>query len=346
MIELPGLTREETRAWCKEQGLPAFRGDQIYKAVIQGMNFEEMTTISQNLRASLKEQAVAQPVAIRSRYQSSMDDTVKYLFAMKDGNCVEGVLMHYHYGYSLCISTQVGCRMGCAFCASTLEGCVRNLTAAELIGEVICVNRDLGKKGRVGHIVLMGAGEPLDNFEEVTRFLRLVRLEEGVGVGLRNVSLSTCGLVEKMRELADLDLPVTLSVSLHAPNDTIRKSIMPVAKRYAMEDVLAACRYYVQKTGRRVIFEYALIGGVNASEAHAEELAEKLRGLQCHVNLIPLNEVPERNLQGVNEATVQRFLRTLERLHISATRRREMGDDIAGACGQLRRKVLTGSSEV
>ena len=192
----------------------------------------------------------------------------------------------------------------------------------------------------------MGAGEPLDNFEEVTRFLRLVRLEEGVGVGLRNVSLSTCGLVEKMRELADLDLPVTLSVSLHAPNDTIRKSIMPVAKRYAMEDVLAACRYYVQKTGRRVIFEYALIGGVNASEAHAEELAEKLRGLQCHVNLIPLNEVPERNLQGVNEATVQRFLRTLERLHISATRRREMGDDIAGACGQLRRKVLTGSSEV
>ena len=346
MIELPGLTREETRAWCKEHGMPAFRGDQVYRAVIQGMDFQEMTTLPQALRLSLQEQAVAQPVSIRSRYQSSVDDTVKYLFAMKDGNCVEGVLMHYHYGYSLCISTQVGCKMGCAFCASTLEGCVRNLTAAEMLGEVICVNRDLGSKGRVGHIVLMGAGEPLDNFEEVTHFLRLVRMEEGVGVGLRNVSLSTCGLVEKMRELADLDLPVTLSVSLHAPNDTIRRRIMPVAKRYAMEDVLAACRYYVQKTGRRVIFEYALIGGVNAQEEHARELAEKLRGLQCHVNLIPLNEVPERNLQGVNEATVQRFLKTLEGLHISATRRREMGDDIAGACGQLRRKVLTGSSEV
>lgn len=346
MIELPGLTREETRAWCKEHGMPAFRGDQVYRAVIQGMDFQEMTTIPQALRLSLQERAVAQPVSIRSRYQSSVDDTVKYLFAMKDGNCVEGVLMHYHYGYSLCISTQVGCKMGCAFCASTLEGCVRNLTAAEMLGEVICVNRDLGSKGRVGHIVLMGAGEPLDNFEEVTHFLRLVRMEEGVGVGLRNVSLSTCGLVEKMRELADLDLPVTLSVSLHAPNDVIRRRIMPVAKRYAMEDVLSACRYYVQKTGRRVIFEYALIGGVNAQEEHARELAEKLRGLQCHVNLIPLNEVPERNLQGVNEATVQRFLKTLEGLHISATRRREMGDDIAGACGQLRRKVLTGSSEV
>ena len=346
MIELPNLTKEELRAWCQENGLPAFRGSQIYTAVIQGLDFQEMTTIPQDLRLRLQTMAVAQPVSIRSRYQSSVDDTVKYLFAMKDGNCVEGVLMHYHYGYSLCISTQVGCRMGCAFCASTLEGCVRNLTAAEMLGEVICVNRDLGAKGRVGHIVLMGAGEPLDNFEEVTHFLRLVRSEDGVGVGLRNVSLSTCGLVEKMREFADLDLPVTLSVSLHAPNDEIRRKIMPVAKRYAMEDVIAACRYYVQKTGRRVIFEYALIGGVNAQEQHAVELAERLRGLQCHVNLIPLNEVPERKLQGVSEATVQRFLRTLEGLHISATRRREMGDDIAGACGQLRRKVLTGGNEL
>ena len=346
MKELSAALPEELAAEMAAISEPSYRAGQIFTWLQKGALFQDMTNLPNGLRDKLKENYIDQPVSILEQIKSRLDDTVKLLYALRDGNCVEGVLMHYHYGYSLCISTQVGCRMGCAFCASTLEGCVRNLTAAEMLGEVICVNRDLGAKGRVGHIVLMGAGEPLDNFEEVTHFLRLVRSEDGVGVGLRNVSLSTCGLVEKMREFADLDLPVTLSVSLHAPNDEIRRKIMPVAKRYAMEDVIAACRYYVQKTGRRVIFEYALIGGVNAQEQHAVELAERLRGLQCHVNLIPLNEVPERNLQGVSEATVQRFLRTLEGLHISATRRREMGDDIAGACGQLRRKVLTGGNEL
>ena len=340
MIALTGLNLEEMREYAVSQGLPAFRGNQICQAIQKGLTFEEMTVLPVSLREQLALHAVAQPVRIMSRYVSQSDDTVKYLFALGDGNCVEGVLMHYHYGYSLCISTQVGCKMGCKFCASTLEGCVRNLSCAEMIGEVICTNRDLGHKGRVGHIVLMGAGEPLDNYDEVIRFLRLVSREESCGVGLRNISLSTCGLVERIRDLADTHLPVTLSLSLHAPNDRIRKTIMPVANRYSMDEVLSACRYYVETTGRRVIFEYALIGGVNDRDEDAKELAGRLRGLQCHMNLIPLNTVKERNLKGVDEQTVQRFLHNLEKLHISVTRRREMGDDIAGACGQLRRKVL------
>ncbi len=340
MRELTGLSLEEMQDFVRELGLPAFRAKQLCQAVQKGMDFEEMSMLPSSLRQSLQEYAVAQPVSVLQVHTSAVDDTVKFLFALRDGNCVEGVLMHYHYGYSLCISTQVGCRMGCRFCASTLEGCVRNLTHGEMIGEVVCANRYLGEKGRVGHIVLMGAGEPLDNFDEVIQFLRLVNREESCGVGLRHISLSTCGLVENMYRLADMDLPVTLSLSLHAPNDAVRRTIMPVANRYSMADVLDACRYYVKKTGRRVIFEYALIGGVNDSESHARELAGRLRGLQCHVNLIPLNEVRERNLKGVSEETVRRFLKTLEDLHISATRRREMGDDIAGACGQLRRQVL------
>ncbi|MBQ9306577.1 MAG: 23S rRNA (adenine(2503)-C(2))-methyltransferase RlmN [Clostridia bacterium] len=340
MTELTGLNLEEMRAFATENGLPAFRGNQLCQAVVRGLDFPEMTALGKADRERLAEIAVAQPVRILERYESTLDDTVKYLFAMRDGNCVEGVLMHYHYGWSLCISTQVGCRMGCRFCASTLEGCVRNLTCGEMIGEVICANRDLGERGRVGHIVLMGAGEPLDNYDEVMRFLRLVSREESCGVGLRHISLSTCGLVEKMRRFAQEGLPVTLSLSLHAPNDEIRKQLMPVAQRYRMEEVLSACRYYVERTGRRVVFEYALVGGVNDSEACARELASRLRGLQCHVNLIPLNTVEERDLRGVSEARVQQFLHTLEKCHISATRRREMGDDIAGACGQLRRRVL------
>lgn len=231
--------------------------------------------------------------------------------------------------------------MGCKFCASTLEGCVRSLTAGEMLGEVLAANRYLDGKDRVHNIVLMGSGEPLDNYDNVCRFLRLLREEDGVNIGLRNVSLSTCGLVPKMYQFAEENLPVTLSVSLHAPNDEIRRQTMPVANAYPMDELLAACRNYIDKTGRRVIFEYALVGGVNCEEKHAIELASRLRGMQCHVNLIPLNAVEERHLKGVNEQTVQRFLHKLEELHISATRRREMGDDIEGACGQLRRKTLT-----
>ncbi len=343
MTELTGMLPEELTAWCAAQGLPAFRGKQMFQWIHQGVDFDGMTNLPLSLREKLKETAVAQPVCILQQRQSKLDDTVKFLFGLRDGNCVEGVLMHYHHGYTLCVSTQVGCRMACAFCASSLEGCVRNLTAGEMLGEILCANRFLAGRDRVHNVVLMGSGEPLDNYDEVTRFLRLLREEKGVNIGLRNVSLSTCGLVPQLLRFAEENLPVTLSVSLHAPNDEIRRTIMPVAKVYAMEELLRACRNYIEKTGRRVVFEYALIGGVNCEERHAVELAGRLRGMQCHVNLIPLNAVEERGLRGVNEATVRRFMETLEGLHISVTRRREMGDDIEGACGQLRRKTLQGA---
>ena len=340
MTELLSLNPAELKDWCVSQGLPAFRAKQLFAWLHKGATFDEMTNLSKDLREKLKATAVDQPVEILMKRESKLDETVKFLFGLRDGNCVEGVLMKYHHGRTLCISTQVGCRMGCTFCASTLDGCVRSLTPGEMLGEITAANRYLDGEERVHNIVLMGSGEPLDNYDNVMKFLRLLREPDGLCISLRSVSLSTCGLVPKMYDLANEDLPVTLSVSLHAPNDEIRRQTMPIAKVYPMDDLLAACRNYIDKTGRRVIFEYALVGGVNCEERHAIELASRLRGMQCHVNLIPLNEVKERSLKSVNEATVQRFLHTLEAHHISATRRREMGDDIDGACGQLRRKTL------
>ena len=347
MTELAGMTCGELTGWAKDNGLPAFRGKQIFRWIHQGADFDGMTNLPEKLRAELAQTAVAQPVRIRTERRSPLDGTVKFLYELRDGNCVEGVLMRYRYGVSLCISTQVGCRMGCRFCASTLEGRVRNLTAGEMLGEVLCANRYLSpEETKVSHVVLMGSGEPLDNYDEVIRFLRLLREEEGVRLSLRNVSLSTCGIVPKMYELAEENLPVTLCVSLHAPNDEIRKQTMPVAYTYSIREILEACRNYIRKTGRRVVFEYALSEGLNTEDRHAEELAALLRGMQCHVNLIPLNTVEERELQGVKEDRVQRFLKILQEHNISATRRREMGDDIEGACGQLRRKTIKASEGV
>ena len=341
MTELTGMTCGELTAWISEQGLPAFRGKQIFRWIHQGADFEEMTNLSKALREKLAGIAVAQPVRIRLERKSPADGTVKFLYELKDGNCVEGVLMRYRYGVSLCISTQVGCRMGCRFCASTLEGRVRDLTAGEMLGEILCANRYLAPEAeKVSHVVMMGSGEPLDNYDNVIRFLRLLREEDGIRLSLRNVSLSTCGIVPKIYSLADENLPVTLCVSLHAPNDDIRRQTMPVAYTWSIGEILEACRYYIRKTGRRVIFEYALSEGVNAGEEQAAELAERLRGMQCHVNLIPLNTVEERDMKGVTEDNVRRFLKALQDRNISATRRREMGDDIEGACGQLRRKTI------
>ena len=347
MTVLADMNPAQLSDWCREQGLPAFRGKQIFRQIHRGCDFPDMTDLPLALREQLAGMAVAQPVRILTKRQSALDDTVKMLFGLRDGNCVEGVLMHYHHGHTLCVSTQVGCRMGCAFCASTLEGCVRSLSAGEMLGQIFCANRLLKEASpgeaeppRVHNVVLMGSGEPFDNYEQVTAFLRLLREETGVNIGLRNVSLSTCGLVPEMRRFAEEDLPVTLSVSLHAPNDEIRRKIMPIARRYSMDEVLSAARFYVEKTGRRVIMEYALIDGVNNRAADADELASRLRGLQVHVNLIPLNTVAERGLKGVSEQQVRLFQTALENRHISVTRRREMGDDIDGACGQLRRKTL------
>ena len=344
MIELTGMTCAELTAWAKKTGYPSFRGKQIFKWIHQGRDFDEMSNLPRDIRDSLKSIAVAQPVSIRLERKSKLDGTVKFLYELKDGNCVEGVLMRYRYGLSLCISTQVGCRMGCRFCASTLDGRVRDLTAGEMLGEILCVNRYIEEQQeKISHIVLMGSGEPLDNYDNVMRFLRLLRDEDGIRLSMRNISLSTCGIVPNMYRLAEENLPVTLCVSLHAPNDEIRRKTMPIANSWTISEIMGACRNYIAKTGRRVIFEYALSDGINAGAEHAAELAELLKGMQCHVNLIPLNEVRERNMKGISEQKVRQFLKILTDAGISATRRREMGDDIEGACGQLRRKTINGS---
>lgn len=343
-IELLSMDRQELLAFVEnELGESKFRAKQIREWLNRGADISEMTNLSAALREKIAAIAVANPVRILESYKSKLDETEKFLYELADGNLIEGVVMRYHYGDTLCVSTQVGCRMGCAFCASTLEGRVRNLSAGEILGQVAAANRHIKKSDetrRIHNIVLMGSGEPLDNYENVVKFLRLVNSDEGMNISIRNISLSTCGLVNRMDEFAEEGLPVTLSISLHAPNDSIRQKIMPVANAYAYDDVIAACRRYSEKTGRRVVVEYALIKNVNSDVRHAEELARRLKGMRCHVNLIPLNAVKERNLEAPTKQDVAAFLKRLELKNLSATVRREMGADIDGACGQLRRKYL------
>ena len=339
--QLLSMTPEELGVYLKDMGQPAFRAKQVFAWLHQGVPFERMSNLPKALRETLAENCLDNPVQVLETITSKLDGTIKLLYRLHDGHVIEGVLMRYKYGNTLCVSTQVGCRMGCAFCASTLDGCARSLSAGEILGQIVCANGVLAPQGqKVGNVVLMGSGEPMDNYDNVVRFLRILRMEGGLCIGMRSVSLSTCGLVPNMRRFAQEDLPVTLSLSLHAPNDEVRKRLMPVANAYTMDDVLDACRYYIEKTGRRVIFEYALVHGVNAAPEQAAELAGRLRGMQCHVNLIPLNSVPERGLTGVSEREVDALRRVLEQKNISVTRRREMGDDIEGACGQLRRRYL------
>lgn len=335
-------------------GEKKFRAAQIYAGLLAGKTIEDLPAVPKTLKERLLEEYENAAVCVEEVFYSS-DGTEKYLFRLSDGNLIEGVLMKYKYGYTQCVSTQAGCRMGCKFCASTLNGLIRNLTAGEILSQILLVNSlhkndpDLAGEGKekraVTNVVLMGSGEPLDNYDNVTRFLRLVSHPDGLNIGLRHISLSTCGLVPQMKRFAREGLPVTLSLSLHAPNDTIRRQLMPVANAFAMEDVLDACRYYIEQTGRRVIFEYALVDQLNSRPEHAAELAQRLRGMQCHVNVIPLNSVEEKALRGADEAAIERFMQELERRHISVTRRREMGDDIDGACGQLRRHYLADQAE-
>ena len=340
--QLLSMTPEELGVYLKDMGQPAFRAKQVFAWLHQGVPFERMSNLPKALRETLAENCLDNPVQVLETITSKLDGTIKLLYRLHDGHVIEGVLMRYKYGNTLCVSTQVGCRMGCAFCASTLDGCARSLSAGEILGQIVCANGVLAPQGqKVGNVVLMGSGEPMDNYDNVVRFLRILRMEGGLCIGMRSVSLSTCGLVPNMRRFAQEDLPVTLSLSLHAPNDEVRKRLMPVANAYTMDETLDACRYYIEKTGRRVIFEYALVHGVNAAPEQAAELAGRLRGMQCHVNLIPLNSVPERGLTGVSEREVDAFRHVLEQKNISVTRRREMGDDIEGACGQLRRRYLS-----
>ncbi len=344
--DITGLFPNELEEFITSIGEGKFRAKQIQEWINRGAAFSEMTNLSKALREKLEACCVVLPLKIRESIVSKLDGTEKYLYELNDGNLIEGVRMRYHHGDTLCVSTQVGCRMGCAFCASTLEGCVRNLTAGEILAQVIMVNRHIRERegeGRIHNVVLMGSGEPFDNYDEVVRFLRLLNEPQGLGISLRNVSLSTCGLVPAMKRFAKEGLPVTLSVSLHAPNDKIRRQLMPIANAYGMSELLDACRMYIENTGRRVIFEYAMVKDVNSDFSCADELAKRLRGMQCHVNLIPLNDVKERNLYSTTEKEIQAFQRRLEDKHVSVTRRREMGDDIQGACGQLRRSRLNKS---
>ena len=332
---------EEIAALVKEAGEKPFRAGQVYLGLMQGKRISELP-VPPALRAFLLERFEDEPVRI-VRTLEAKDGTKKYLFALADGNVIEGVLMKYKYGNTQCISTQVGCRMGCKFCASTLNGLVRNLTAGEILSQVLVVNRTEGgtlKERAVTNLVLMGSGEPFDNYENVVRFLRRVADAQGIGISARNISLSTCGIVPKMMQFAGEGIPLNLTVSLHAVTDEERARTMPVANAYKIADILDACAHYFDRTGRRYIFEYSLIAGENADEAHAIALAKLLRGRPCHVNLIRLNEVKERSLIAAREQEAQMFLKALTDRGISATLRRSMGSDIGGACGQLRASYL------
>ncbi|WP_295217158.1 23S rRNA (adenine(2503)-C(2))-methyltransferase RlmN [Ruminococcus sp.] len=335
-MDILSLPLDVLEAHMAEMGEPKFRAKQIFNWLHQKQvtEFAQMTTLSLQLRERLDRIFCINRLNIARRLASSIDDTVKYLYELPDGNFVETVLMDYHHGKSLCISTQVGCRMGCQFCASTIAGYVRDLTPAELLLQIYETQRDAGC--RIDSLVLMGIGEPLDNFENVIQFFRLLSDPNGFGMSLRHVTLSTCGLVPRIRALAEMKLGVTLSVSLHSPDNGRRSEIMPVNRRYSVEELLDACRYYFEKTGRRVTMEYAVIDGVNSTKADAKRLAERLRGMQCHVNLIPVNPIAERDFRSMRQ-TVERFQKELTALGIHATIRRTLGSDIQAACGQLRR---------
>jgi len=344
---LTDMSTEEIKALLATFNEPAYRAKQVENWLLRGAKPEDMTNLPKSLRERLKELPWGGAEIVDKRI-SAIDDTVKYLFSLTDGELVEGVLMRYHHGNTLCLSTQVGCRMGCAFCASTLEGRIRDLTHGELLGQVLAVERDeaqnlanSGRKRAVTNIVLMGSGEPLDNYDNVVRFLwRVSEAGEGPNISPRNISLSTCGLVPKIRTLPQDAPHVTLCISLHAHDDETRSRLMPINNTYPIDKVLGAAAYYQQVTGRRVIFEYTLIAGVNDTLADAKALSARLSDITCHVNVIPLNPVKERNLRGATRAAAQQFVKWLEQYHVSATVRRELGTDIEGACGQLRRRAL------
>ena len=333
---------EEWQEILAELGEPKFRAKQIFDWLSKGREFEEMANLPKTLIAKIVEKYEANTVKIHTCLVSKKDGTRKYIFSLADGNIIEGVLMSYKYGNTICISTQVGCRMNCSFCASGLDGLLRNMTAGEMLGQVIAVNRDISQHGErcITNIVLMGSGEPLDNYDNVIKFLKLANDDKGLNIGKRNISLSTCGLCDKIYSLVE-DMPgITLTISLHAPYDSLRDEIMPVNKAFNIRELIKAVKFYFKKTGRRVIFEYSMMEGINDTIECAEGLALLLRGLPCHVNIINLNYVKERGMHASQKTRVSDFIEFLEDEGISVTLRRTMGSDIEGACGQLRRSVL------
>ena len=340
-IDLKSLTVSELESELTKLGQPRFRAKQIFAWLHRGVvSFSEMSDIPQKLREQLEQCAAITVPQVARKQASKLDGTVKYLWRLGDGNCVESVLMRYHHGNTICVSSEVGCPMGCKFCASTLGGLVRRLSASEILDQVIFAQKDAGV--RIDNIVLMGIGEPLDNFENVLRFLEIVNDPNGINIGMRHISLSTCGIVPKIYELAEKELQITLSVSLHAPDDEHRSAIMPVNQRWGVDELLAACRAYFARTGRRVSFEYTMIHDVSDRPEQALLLAQKLKGMAAHVNMIPLNDVKESNLRCSSRAAIEKFQSIFESHGVTATVRRTLGSDIDASCGQLRRNYLDG----
>ncbi len=334
--DIKSMTIEELKSFLIELGEKSFRAEQIFRWLHEKRinSYEEMTNISKGLREKLEEKSKWIKIVEIDRLES-VDGTIKFLFELEDGQAIESVLMKYHHGNSVCISSQAGCRMGCKFCASTLGGLVRHLQASEMLEQIYEIERITGET--VSNVVVMGTGEPMDNYDNFVRFVRILSAKEGKNISVRNITVSTCGLVEGIRKLAEEGLPLTLALSLHAPNDTIRKQLMPVANKYSIDEILQACDYYYEKTSRRITYEYSLVKGVNDSTECAKELVAKLKGKNCHVNLIPVNPIKERDFQKSKNESIQNFKNILEKNRIPVTVRREMGSDINAACGQLRR---------
>ena len=344
-IDIKSLDFMELQELLESMGEKKFRSKQLYDWIHKNLvlSFDEMTNLSKNFRQKLKENCTLTALKKVEAQISKIDGTRKYLFALSDGNVVESVLMRYHHGNSVCISSQVGCKMGCRFCASTIGGWTRNLTAAEMLDQIYEIQRTTGE--RVSNIILMGIGEPLDNYDNVVKFIRMISDENGLNISQRNITLSTCGLVDRLKKLVDEKLTITIAISLHAPNDELRREMMPIANRYSIHEIIDACRYYVDMTGRRITFEYSMVEGKNDSRECAMQLVELVRGLNCHINLIPLNPVEGRMGQRSKGADIQNFKLLLEKNHTNVTIRREMGRDIDAACGQLRNKERGGNDD-
>ena len=336
-IDIRSMYMDELETWMKAEGQPAFRAKQVFQWLHEkyAASAEEMTNLPKALRTKLEETGIV-TIKEELRQESASDGTVKFLYRLQDDQMIETVFMRHDYGNSVCISSQAGCRMGCKFCASTIGGLVRNLTASEMLEQIYASSRAMGE--RISHVVVMGTGEPLDNYENLIRFLRLLTDEKGYNLSARNITVSSCGIVPRIYDLADENLPITFALSLHAPTDEERKELMPVAHRYTLAETLDACRAYFDRTGRRVTFEYSLVKGKNDSREQAIKLAKLLAGMNCHVNLIPINPVEEREYEKSDQDSIAKFKLTLEKNHINATIRKSMGSDIDAACGQLRRK--------
>ncbi|AWI03944.1 23S rRNA (adenine(2503)-C(2))-methyltransferase RlmN [Clostridium drakei] len=340
MDNILDLSLEELKQWMKDNGESEFRAKQVFHWIYKNnqWNFQKMDNLPKGTKEKLIKCFEIDIPEIIEVYKSQNDDTHKFLYEYKDGNIIETVVMKYKHGNSICVSTQVGCRMGCKFCASTVDGMVRNLSSGEIIAQILKAQEKMGE--RISNIVLMGSGEPLDNYENVTKFLSLVNAEYCLNIGQRHITLSTCGIVPKIKELADKNYQITLAISLHAANDELRKTMMPIANKYSINDIIEACKYYISKTNRRITFEYALVNDVNDSAQSAEELVKLLRGILCHVNLIPVNKVRENNFEKSSTNNIKNFSNILIKKGIETTIRREMGSDINAACGQLRRSYL------